>query len=197
MIPKINCSCSFARSYDFRRGLFESSIYKMKTLFQYVIFFIVLGSSFSSAGQSDASPQGVYTEIVIEANATQIWELLIDFANYPEWHTYLTNVKGEVAKGKYLRFTYFDEKKKREKQFRAKILTLTPNEKLSWGGNLWFFFKAEHSFELIKVDETHTKLIQTEYWKGLFGKSFGKKIYQETLTQFEELNEQIKDIVEE
>jgi hypothetical protein len=82
------------------------------------------------------------------------------------------------------------------KKFKAKVLELKPNDTFSWRGSVGFIFRAKHYFILIPIDEHHTKMIQGEYWKGLFGKSYGKKIYKSVFEKFDTMNVKMKELLE-
>ncbi len=161
-----------------------------------VLFVLQIVVQSNVKAQTLSSSSEVRTEIIIEGTPDQIWKLLINFSEYQNWHPYFCEVSGSVEKGKYLNFKTKQLDGSPDGKFRAKLLEIEPMKDLSWGGNAWFFFKAKHYFHLIKVDDKHTKLIQGEYWRGLFGKSYGKKYYPGLLEKFERLNETIKIIVE-
>ncbi len=147
-------------------------------------------------GQTLSTPNEVQTEIVVKGTPEQIWDLLIDFEQYPQWHPYLSKVSGEFKEGKYLKFTIKNQDGEEEGKFRARLIKIIPNHEISWGGNLCFFFRAKHYFYLIKIDDTHTKLVQGEYWKGVFGKKYGKKIYQDLTEKFIQMNFIVQNIIE-
>ena len=85
---------------------------------------------------------------------------------------------------------------KKDRVFSAKILELDYGKRFAWGGGLLFFLKAKHYFILVPMDDSTTTLIQGEYWKGLFGKSLGKKVYKDACENFVSMNIKLKQLVE-
>ncbi|MBI3134647.1 MAG: SRPBCC domain-containing protein [Bacteroidetes bacterium] len=137
----------------------------------------------------------ICTEIEIETTAEKIWNLLIDFERYPDWHTYLLEVKGKPVEKTKIKCTALNADSSTT-QFSAYIQEVIPNRKLAWGGSAGFIFRASHYFILEGISTNKTRLIQGEYWKGMFGKSYGKKIYQETYRKFVILNQTLKLLLE-
>ncbi|VVB87011.1 Polyketide cyclase / dehydrase and lipid transport [uncultured archaeon] len=39
------------------------------------------------------------TEIEIQASADRVWQILTDFASFPEWNPFIRRAKGETVKG--------------------------------------------------------------------------------------------------
>lgn len=166
----------------------------MKTFFLSCLF--LLAGITALRAQSFSGPRGVQTEIVIKATPQQVWEKLGNFADYASWHTYLTGVEGTLKKGRMLKFYLRKPGNRKKNYFKAKLLTMEPGRELAWGGSFMPFIKARHYFILQPVDAEHTRLVQGEYWKGWFGKSMGKKIYEETFFNFNEMNETLKQLLE-
>jgi uncharacterized protein YndB with AHSA1/START domain len=44
----------------------------------------------------------LHTEIEISAPAERVWELLTDFASYPQWNPFIRNISGLPASGERL-----------------------------------------------------------------------------------------------
>lgn len=154
-----------------------------------VICFCLIG--FNSMGQSKCTEKEVRTEIVIRASVDSVWKVLADFQEYPNWHTYLTSVSGTYKVGKKLHFTTLNLDSS-EGKFSAYLLEVDTGKLLSWGGSVGFIFRAKHYFILEKVGADSVKLIQGEYWRGWFGRNYGRKIYKETYLKFEEMNAVLK-----
>jgi hypothetical protein len=153
----------------------------------YLLF--ILSTRLSAA--EICSETEIRTEIEIETSAEKIWNRLIDFKNYPTWHTYLIEVNGQPLVKTKIHCTALNADSSTTK-FSAYIQEVIPNQKLAWGGSVGFIFRASHYFLLEKISENKTRLIQGEYWKGLFGKSYGKKIYLETYQKFVTMNRVLK-----
>lgn len=137
----------------------------------------------------------VRTEILIHSKPEKVWNILTDFNQYSQWHPYITHIQGKLKKGKQLKVTYLDKDNKLKK-FSAYVLDLDTNKTLSWGGSLGFIFRAKHYFMIEEVNDSTVKFIQGEYWRGMFGKGYGKKIYEQTFNKFNAMNERLKQMAE-
>lgn len=158
----------------------------------FLFIFIGIRSGYT---QNYCLPNGIQTEINIAAPTDTVWKYLVDFENYPHWHPFLRHIDGESKKGKMQKFKAIN-KNGSETNFRAKIIEFQSSTKLSWGGSVGFIFNAKHYFYLESIDNQTTKLIQGEYWHGVFGKTYGKKIYKETYEKFLAMNEKLKILCE-
>lgn len=166
----------------------------MNLLIKFVIFFVMAVAGHLNA-QNKCTNTSVYTEIIIQAKKEDIWQLLTNFKDYQNWHPYIISVTGKSKLHAKLKFITLKSDSSRGK-FSAYLLTLDENKELAWGGSAGFLFKAKHYYQIEPINSTHIKLIQCEYWHGWFGKTFGKKIYEETCKNFMKQNQIIKAILE-
>jgi len=150
-------------------------------------------SNFSNS-QISCTPSEVRTEIIINSTPHRIWKILTDTKNYPSWNPYIFEIKGGIIPGKFVKFRMKGNPK--ERKFSAKILDFKNDTSWAWGGGLLFLFKARHYFLLEQIDNDHTRLIQGEYWRGLFGNSYGKGVYKDACENFQKMNKKLKDFVE-
>jgi len=157
--------------------------------------FLILLATQQTFAQTFCTTGEVRTEVIINAPIDSVWKMLISIEKYPEWNPFICEVKGKFKVKSFLKF-----KMKTQdgtiKKFSAKLLVLNKNESFAWGGSLLFLFKAKHYFLLNAIDPNTTKLVQGEYWKGLFGKAYGKKVYQSACYNFNAMNEKMKDVLE-
>jgi hypothetical protein len=159
----------------------------------FALFLLMFAANFLQ-GQTFAKPNGVQMETMIAAEPSEIWAILLRFEDYPNWNPYITSIEGKAEKGKRLHI-HIDGKEK-DYDFKAKVLEMNPDSAFAWGGGALFFFKARHYFRLEQIAPGQTKFTQGESWRGLFGKSYGKKVYQEAAANFERMNLKLKELVE-
>lgn len=150
---------------------------------------------FESTAQTLCTVTEVRTEISILASAEKVWSLLLNTYDYKHWHPYITAVEGEVALGNKIK-VYTIDAQKQEGTFKAYILTLEPHKELAWGGSLGFVFRARHYFVIEQIGNGVVRFVQGEYWKGWFGRWYGKKIYKETFETFNLMNQKMKIVLE-
>jgi hypothetical protein len=163
-------------------------------LLSLLILFLPLGI-LAQGKPASCTPKGVETTLLIHASPQAVWDELIRFEQYAEWHPYLRGVEGKFRKGRYLHFATIEEEGG-EGKFTAKVLDLQPAKSLEWGGSALFFFRAKHYFHLVPQPDGSCLLVQGEYWKGLFGKRFGRKVYEKMCGKFQEMNARLAQRVE-
>ena len=154
----------------------------------------MLFSANTDWAQSYAKPNGVQVETIIEADGAKVWAILLRFEDYPNWNPYITKIEGKAEKGKRLHIQI--DGKEKDYDFKAKVLEMRPDSAFACGVGALFFFKARHYFILEYIGEGRFKFTQGESWRGLFGKSYGKKVYQEADENFQRMNLKLKEMAE-
>lgn len=146
--------------------------------------------------QDICTEKQIETSILIRVSADRVWNKLSDFEQYDQWHPYISKVRGPLKKGRFIKVYYFDSTGATG-SFSVRLLSVKPGKELSWGGSLGFIFRAKHYFILQLADDLSTRLIQGEYWRGIFGRPYGRKIYFTTFHKFIEMNQKLKTVLEE
>jgi hypothetical protein len=139
----------------------------------------------------------LHTEIEIGASAWRVWELLTDFASYPEWNPFIRSISGELAPGERLQ-ARLEPPGGRAMTFKPKVLTAEPNRELRWLGHLLVpgLFDGEHSFTIQPLEDDRVRFIQREAFKGLLVPLFAQSLESNTRRGFEEMNHALKERAE-
>ena len=77
----------------------------------------------------------IKTEIIINASKEKIWSTLTDFHNYPDWNPFIVSIAGELQKGKRLKNTLLNGRKKYV--FKPTVLSVVPYQYFDWLGKLF------------------------------------------------------------
>jgi hypothetical protein len=110
----------------------------------------------------------LHPEIEISTPAERVWELLTDFASYPQWNPFIRNISGQPAPGE--RFEVRLERPGgRAMTIKPKVLRAEPYRELRWLGHLLLpgVFDGEHSFTIEPLEDNRVRFIQREAFKGL------------------------------
>ena len=96
----------------------------------------------------------LHTQIEIDAPAKRVWELLTDFASYPQWNPFIRHISGRLAPGERLQ-ARLEPPGGRAMTFKPKVLAAEPNRELRWLGHLLVpgVFDGEHSFTIEPLQE--------------------------------------------
>ena len=139
----------------------------------------------------------LHTEIEIDAPAKRVWELLTDFASYPQWNPFIRHISGHPAPGECLQ-ACLEPPGGRTMTFKPKVLTAEPNRELRWLGYLLVpgVFDGEHSFTIEPLEENRVRFIQREAFEGLLVPLFARSLETNTQQGFEEMNHALKERAE-
>ena len=139
----------------------------------------------------------LHTEIEISAPAERVWELLTDFASYPQWNPFIRNISGQPAPGERLDVR-LEPPDGRAMTFKPKVLRAEPNRELRWLGHLLLpgVFDGEHSFTIEPLEDNRVRFIQREAFKGLLVPLFARSLESNTQRGFEEMNHALKERAE-
>ncbi len=137
------------------------------------------------------------SEIVIEASAAEVWEVLMNHEAYPEWNPFIKKLSGNVAEGNQIAVIIQPEGKS-AMDFTPIVLKNEKNKEFRWLGKLFVkgLFDGEHFFQLEKIDEQKTKLIHGENFSGVMSGVLLNMVGESTQKGFEQMNEALKLRVE-
>jgi hypothetical protein len=138
--------------------------------------------------------KNIQTEILINTDITKVWDILMNFDNYPKWNPFITSISGEPKLGSRLTVSIKPPGGK-GMTFKPRVLAFEINKELRWLGHLLFtgFFDGEHKFELIDNGNGTTSFKQSEKFKGMF---VGLLNLENTQKGFEAMNEKLKEMAE-
>ena len=136
--------------------------------------------------------KNIQTEILINTDIAKVWNVLMNFDNYPKWNPFITSISGEPKLGSRLTVS-IKPPGGNGMTFKPNILTLEANKEFRWKGKLGIngIFDGEHYFILESVDKDITKFIHGEKFSGLLVPLVGK-ILDKTQKGFQLMNESIK-----
>lgn len=139
----------------------------------------------------------LHSEIEIAASAERVWELLTDFASYPQWNPFIRSISGEPTPGERLE-ARIEPPGGQGMTFKPKVLNAEPNRELRWLGHLLVpgLFDGEHSFTIQPLEENRVRFIQREAFKGLLVPLFARSLDTNTQRGFEEMNRALKERAE-
>ena len=135
----------------------------------------------------------IHTEIEINAPAEKVWQVLTDFAAYPEWNPFVRRGEGEVSVGARLH-VYIQPSGGKGMSFRPTVLVADPNREFRWLGHLWLpgLFDGEHSFVIEPLGDGRVRFVQRERFGGLLVPLLSKMLDGDTRRGFEEMNRALK-----
>jgi hypothetical protein len=138
----------------------------------------------------------IYSKIEIHASAKIVWDILMDFADYPNWNPFMKKISGNPKKGSKLQ-VLIQPPDSRGMLFKPEILEYKPQEKLRWLGKLWIahLFDGEHSLIIKKINDDKVLFIQKERFTGILVPILGSFL-KNSEKGFELMNSALKNEAE-
>jgi hypothetical protein len=133
------------------------------------------------------------TEIDIQASPDRVWEVLTDFAAYPDWNPFITQARGTARVGERLT-NRMQPVGGRGVTFRPTVLQADPGRRLRWLGRLVApgIFDGEHTFTIERLGDGRVRLVQEEQFRGLLVPLMARSLDRRTLPGFELMNRALK-----
>jgi len=133
----------------------------------------------------------IYTTIDIHAPAETVWDVLTDFAAYPEWNGH-TRITGDPTEGARLTVAPGPDADSMP-TFKPRVLRADDNE-LTWRGHLWVrgLFDGDHSFVIEELEPGESRLVQSEQFSGVLAGLILRRYGKQTAETFEAVNTALK-----
>lgn len=134
----------------------------------------------------------IRSEIEIAASADRVWEILTDFARFPEWNPFIRRAEGRARVGERLT-VLLQPAGGRATTFRPRVLRADPGRELVWLGRLVVpgIFDGEHHFE-IEPQSGGVRFVQREVFTGALAGLILNRIGDTTRQGFEAMNRALK-----
>ena len=133
------------------------------------------------------------TEIEIQASDKRVWQLLTDFASFPQWNPFMRQAVGEPKTGARLEM-HIQPSGASGMTFRPTVLKAEPNRELRWLGHLLMpgLFDGEHILTIESLAENRVRFVQREIFTGILVPLFAHGLDTDTRRGFEEMNHALK-----
>ena len=110
----------------------------------------------------------IETSVALPAAPGRVWQVLTDFAAFPEWNPLMLRIEGEARAGSRLRLLIAQpDGSGVQRRLSARIDEWRPGERLGWTGGPWPVFRGHHWFDLALRDGG-TMLRHGETMSGLY-----------------------------
>jgi hypothetical protein len=137
-------------------------------------------------------------EVEINASAERVWQLLTDFARFPQWNPFIHLASGEPRTGAQLEVTIQPSGAERTTS-RPTVLKAEPNRELRWLGR-WLvpgLLDVEHIFTIEPLDADRVRFTQREIFTGLFAPLRAHRHDTDIRRGFREMNQALKTRAEQ
>ncbi len=135
----------------------------------------------------------LHTETAIQASPQRVWDVLTDFAAYPQWNPFIPRLNGSLETGSRLD-VQLQPPGGRGMRMRPTVLAAAPSQELRWLGHLGIprLFDGEHRFRIEPLGTDHVRFVQEERFTGLLAPLVFRFIERGTRQGFEAMNQALK-----
>jgi len=139
----------------------------------------------------------LFSEIKINASATEVWNILTDFKKYPQWNPFIRKIQGDPEEGQKLEVIMHPPDSNMIVS-KPTVLKVKPKQELRWlyKWGISGIFDGEHIFKIQDRGEPGVWFIQEEHFKGLLVPLLSKRLDKKTLPGFNKMNHALKKKVE-
>ena len=137
--------------------------------------------------------QELRSEIEINAPAERVWQVLMDFAHFPEWNPFIRSISGEAREGARLT-ARLEPPGGMGMTFRPTVLRATPGQEFRWIGHLGVrgLFDGEHIFTIEPLGPDRVRFVQREQFTGVLVPVLMGSLNGPTARGFVAMNEALK-----
>ena len=130
--------------------------------------------------------------IEIETSDQRVWDVLTDFAAYPDWNPFIRRIVGAPVAGTRLEVR-IEPPGARGSTFRPVVVAVNPLRELRWLGSLPIpgLVGGEHVFLIEPVQPARVRFVQRERFAGILV-PFIRKTLSATRAGFEQMNLALK-----
>ncbi|HMQ50442.1 MAG TPA: SRPBCC domain-containing protein [Saprospiraceae bacterium] len=141
--------------------------------------------------------RSISTEIIIEASASKVWQVLMDHQSYPKWNPFIRSISGAPEVGKTIS-AHIQPEGQKAMHFQPLVLVHEPEKEFRWKGKLFIsgLFDGEHFFRLEQMGADKTRFVHVENFTGLLVPPLLAMIGDSTRQGFEAMNRALKEQAE-
>jgi hypothetical protein len=136
-------------------------------------------------------------QINIDAPASLVWEILVDFDAFPTWNPFITSAEGTVQVGGRLTLQ-MQPVGGSSVTLRPTVVEVVKGRRLRWQGRLGVrgLFDGDHLFIVEPRGASESRLVQQEQFNGLLVPFFQRALDRGTLPAFHAMNAALRDRAE-
>jgi hypothetical protein len=133
------------------------------------------------------------TDFEIDASDEQVWAVLVDFENYPDWNPSLPSVSGDLREGSTVSLT-LGLPGRPNLNVKAQLREVTPNRRLTWRGHLGAdrLFTGYREFAIQPLAEHKVRFTHVEDLQGLIAPVFEALMGRSVRRHHDTFNESLK-----
>jgi uncharacterized protein YndB with AHSA1/START domain len=139
--------------------------------------------------------RSVHTETIINAPIEKVWQELTYFKEMPTWSKSLQKIEGDFRKNGQTE-VYFMDNKGKVGIYKHELIHFEEGKLFGWSDPFILGITDNHKYQLEKISESQTKLIQSDEANGFATLIMGNFIMNFFLKSYLEFNDILKARIE-
>ncbi|SEB41330.1 Polyketide cyclase / dehydrase and lipid transport [Tenacibaculum sp. MAR_2009_124] len=155
----------------------------------------------STITQIEPNKHRVYTDIVINGSAEEVWNILTDFTNMPDWSSSFQGLSGEINNNSEVTITYIlpspTTGEPTESQFN-RTLSYIEGQQFGWSTESTTFpgIIDNHIFKVEAISDCQSRFIQTDEYQGTNSFFTTNDLANASIPLYNQFNTELKGEVE-
>lgn len=139
----------------------------------------------------------IETDIEIDAPASAVWEVVSDLERWPEWHPFVSRVKGTLRVGETVLLQKGADAV-RSITVKQSVASVEQETEFRLVGRLGLrgLLDNEHRFRVEEIDAATSRFLHGQAFRGFLVRMLIRKRGQSSYEVFDEINEALKRRVE-
>ena len=133
----------------------------------------------------------IRTELDINASPQRVWQVLTDFARYPDWNPFIRKIEGRAVEGEKITI-HITTPAGANRNYSPKVTKVVAEQELRWLGKIPGLLSGEHIFSIEPASDNSVRLVHREVFIGLLPSFFGSTLDIDVKMGFEEMNAALK-----
>ncbi|APD07663.1 hypothetical protein UJ101_02162 [Flavobacteriaceae bacterium UJ101] len=156
----------------------------------------------SNVTEIDSNAHRVYTDVVINRSAEEVWAVLTNFDNMPNWSSSFQGLSGNINDGGEVTVTYIlpnpTTGEPTQSQF-VRTLSYTEGQQFGWSAESTTFpgIVDNHIFKVEAISECQSRFIQTDEFRGENSFFTTEDLANASLPLYNQFNSELKLEVEQ
>ena len=147
----------------------------------------------ASVSHDDSTTYTIETELIINCKAATVWKILTDFDKLAEWSPGMVKFEGEFRKDGPAKVTFLIGVGEHTQTFEHPLIYFEEGRMFGWSAPLPHMHMTDnHKYIVEPLDETTSKIIQTDQFHGHGAHLIGGHLANGTLHAYVKFNRALK-----
>lgn len=139
----------------------------MRTRLIFVVMALAALAAFSYWRSPYHQVRSIWSVVDIEAPGSRVWQVLNDLDGYRSWNPFITSASGSIELGNTVAISL--KLGGHTMNLLPRVIMVEPGKRFAWEARTFVpgVLDGRHEFEVEEIDQSHTRVIQSERFRGV------------------------------